>query len=149
MIRTEDKAVTLVCLDHIGKLCCENVVAAILALFLPCCRVNVLDRQIPVECLWVELALCWLTSLEVNNGRNFDITCVLRCVGLLSIGWRLPTFRVTFPRAIFSVWDSRLVDQNIDIGEKLDFATATEVRRSRSEHSLILNGIHATCHDSL
>ena len=50
-VRTEEEAVALICLFHVGKFAGEDVVTAILTLFLSRHRVNVLDRQVLVQVL--------------------------------------------------------------------------------------------------
>ena len=150
LIGAEDEAVTLVCLYHVVKLGRKDIVAAILALFLPCQRVNVLDRQVLVKCLRVELTLSRLASLEVDNGRDFYITPLLLClVRLHGVHLLLPAFRVAlFPRVFVGVGDGSLMDQNIDVGEELDFAATTEVGRSRL-NTLIFYGVHTASDDRL
>jgi len=48
-VRAEDKSVALVSLHHVGELGCEDVVAAVFALFLACHGIDVLDWQVLVQ----------------------------------------------------------------------------------------------------
>lgn len=50
-VGAEDEAVALISLNHVRQLCREDIIAAILTLFLAGNRVDVLDGQVPVELL--------------------------------------------------------------------------------------------------
>ena len=75
-VRAEDEPVTLVSVHHVRQLGREDVVTAIFTLFLPCYWVYVLDRQVAIQSLWVELTLCRLTPLEVNNCSHFTLLLI-------------------------------------------------------------------------
>ena len=73
IVWTENEAVTLVSINHVSELCCEDVIAAVFTLFLSSRRVNVLDGEVAIKILSIELALCGLTHLKVNDRGNFHI----------------------------------------------------------------------------
>ena len=146
---TEDEAVALVCVDHVGELGREDVVAAILALLLSGDRVHVLDGQVLVERLRIELAFRRLAPLEVNDSGDFDaIPRIIIC--LLGLGRGLPALRMTSLGMLLRmrIFLSALVDQDIDIGEELHLAVAAQVGRGRSQTSIV-NGRHASLHGHL
>ena len=73
IVWTENEAVALVSINHVSELCREDVIAAVFTLFLSSRRVNVLDGEVAIKILSIELALCGLTHLKVNNRSYFYI----------------------------------------------------------------------------
>ena len=55
----------------------ENVVAAVLTLFLACIRIYILNRQLFIKLFLTELTLGCLTTLKVNYGGHFDAIVIL------------------------------------------------------------------------
>ena len=81
----EDEAVALLRFDHIRQLRSEDIVATVLAFFLTCVWIDVLDGQVLVEGLRVELTLGGLAIiLKVDNCRDLHIARVLLLLSVLS-----------------------------------------------------------------
>ena len=126
----------MISFDHIRKLCREDIVAAVLAFFLTSVWINVLDRQVLVEGLRIELTLGRLAVFKVDNRRNFHIARVLLLLCVLSALRVAQSLAISFI-CVCVVVLRPFVDQNIDVGEELDFATATEIGRSRPQSCVV------------